>query len=708
MSESSEKPLSQEKRDQQLPEQDRPDKTPDPVGGSGTPEVSEPDQNGEKDFSTQENNNTEEYPSWLFDLESSAIIASAEVDRQDSDPDVTYLAQGNDSEETRAENIQEDLPEWLKQDLINKPELERQSRPEDEWPEWLKQGVKESSSTPGENEVSAQLSGAKEGALEPSQERPSEEKDRLNQETPAILPEADRNEPLAVVRLELKDAEQSITQEERPGLLTKMTGWLLASSQLKREPSETLTDDKSGAADIAPLEPLADEDLADVPPEISAELLASRLGEYSDVDQQDDEAIRRLESSIFTDEIDETQGEETGADELSTFTAEPEPETTGDEQPIDKELRREILSEIESSDQNQSAKLTQEGKRRKGLFGSLFGSKKADNSQGPAISDREIERRLLIGLSAASASESRPDESSSALQNETTDEVEPSSFLFQDEGTDSPVQTGNLDEEARPVEEEPFFPSEFEEAEDQPEGIESLPIESEQSITEEEPARVNGEVGYTELRELALHDYDESPQQPEGGPFSIFIQKIIHQIEDLSPLQKITVAFLFIVDVGFMVLLAAILTFSNFTTSIAPPVAPPAPTVRIDAPFPTEVILPGGWSFNLKPGTLREGSWANQGAEWLQGTEITRWVALPWSKQLEAVVVTFGPDEQIELVMSNLDRLKYKVESVQEVPVAEVRELNRNTPSLLIILANKDSDTRVVVRGSLISDGEIK
>jgi hypothetical protein len=38
------------------------------------------------------------------------------------------------------------------------------------------------------------------------------------------------------------------------------------------------------------------------------------------------------------------------------------------------------------------------------------------------------------------------------------------------------------------------------------------------------------------------------------------------------------------------------------------------------------------------------------------------------------------------------------------VPVEKVRELNRNTPSLLLILANKDSKNRVVVIGSLVSD----
>jgi hypothetical protein len=327
-------------------------------------------------------------------------------------------------------------------------------------------------------------------------------------------------------------------------------------------------------------------------------------------------------------------------------------EASEDEGPIDKELRREILTDIESSSQDQTSQVAGEEKSGKGFLKGLFGSKKTDSLQDPAISDQEIERRLLLGLSAASLSESEPDEGSTFLPDNAIDERKQSSLFFQEEGADASFLTDYMDEEASLEEEGTSYQSVFEEYDEQTGGEENLPTDIEKIIPEEGTEGTSAEVSYSEMRELALHDYIESPQPPEGSPVNKFIQKTIHHIEELSPLQKISLAVLFIVDVGFVVLLAGILTLSNFTAAVAPPVAPPAPTARINAPFPTQVILPGGWSFNLTPGTLRDGFWANQGAEWLQGSEITRWVALPWSKQLEAVVVTFGPDEQIELVMT--------------------------------------------------------
>jgi hypothetical protein len=65
---------------------------------------------------------------------------------------------------------------------------------------------------------------------------------------------------------------------------------------------------------------------------------------------------------------------------------------------------------------------------------------------------------------------------------------------------------------------------------------------------------------------------------------------------------------------------------------------PQPPTQVSNLPYPSSVSLPGGWSFQLGRGTLQNGKWDPQGAEWLEGTEVCRWIALPWSRQLEAVV----------------------------------------------------------------------
>ena len=103
--------------------------------------------------------------------------------------------------------------------------------------------------------------------------------------------------------------------------------------------------------------------------------------------------------------------------------------------------------------------------------------------------------------------------------------------------------------------------------------------------------------------------------------------------------------------------------------------------------------LPGGLSFSLGKGALKDGEWNPQGPEWLEGTEVCRWVAIPWSTQLEAVIRTLNPDDPIELVMSNNDRLTYKVYSVQQLSNEELQNLPSDSPCLLLVLAKADTET---------------
>ncbi len=124
---------------------------------------------------------------------------------------------------------------------------------------------------------------------------------------------------------------------------------------------------------------------------------------------------------------------------------------------------------------------------------------------------------------------------------------------------------------------------------------------------------------------------------------------------------------------------------------------PAAPTPALNLPFPTLISLPGGLNFSLGKGALREGEWNPQGPEWLEGTEVCRWVAIPWSTQLEAVIRTLNPDDQIELTMSNNDRLTYKVYSVQQLSNEELQSLPSDSPCLLLVLAKADSETRWVL-----------
>jgi hypothetical protein len=112
-----------------------------------------------------------------------------------------------------------------------------------------------------------------------------------------------------------------------------------------------------------------------------------------------------------------------------------------------------------------------------------------------------------------------------------------------------------------------------------------------------------------------------------------------------------------------------------------------------DTVRPTQLRMSGGWEFHLAEGKIIDGKWTPQLAEWLVGTEISRWIALPWSIELETTLTTLMPDDQIELTMSNSDVLFFSVYSIQQMKLDELLALDLTSPSLLIVLFNdEDAD----------------
>ena len=137
------------------------------------------------------------------------------------------------------------------------------------------------------------------------------------------------------------------------------------------------------------------------------------------------------------------------------------------------------------------------------------------------------------------------------------------------------------------------------------------------------------------------------------------------------------------------------------TCSLLPPVTPrpsAMPTPR--EPFPVSLSLPGGWVFPLRIGRVgQDGVWNPTGPEWLVDTKVCRWVSLPYTVQLEAVLRMLKADDQIQLSMSNHDSVIYKFQSVEQVPSDEIANLANNArePCLLVVLSNSDADTLWVV-----------
>jgi hypothetical protein len=194
------------------------------------------------------------------------------------------------------------------------------------------------------------------------------------------------------------------------------------------------------------------------------------------------------------------------------------------------------------------------------------------------------------------------------------------------------------------------------------------------------------EVDFDSVRQLALEEYDETKVELEEKKAPLR-EEVRRTIRELRPVERMLV-------IGFGVVTVLVLLSSGvFLIANSISVPTPTPTVVVDVGdivHPTRLTLPGGWEFNLGQGRVSEGEWKPDGAEWLVGTEISRWVALPWTLQLEAVLRTLNSDDQLELTMSNFDVLTFNVNSIQEISMEELLATDPTTPSLLVVLYNDE------------------
>jgi len=115
--------------------------------------------------------------------------------------------------------------------------------------------------------------------------------------------------------------------------------------------------------------------------------------------------------------------------------------------------------------------------------------------------------------------------------------------------------------------------------------------------------------------------------------------------------------------------------------------------------YPIGLNLPGGLEFHLGEGRVDNGEWVPLRAEWLVGTEISRWVAVPWNPQVETLLDTLGSGDQLQLKMSNSDTTMFRVSSIQKMTMKELLASDPTKPSLLVVLFNdnqKDGTSWVI------------
>ena len=196
----------------------------------------------------------------------------------------------------------------------------------------------------------------------------------------------------------------------------------------------------------------------------------------------------------------------------------------------------------------------------------------------------------------------------------------------------------------------------------------------------------------TDVRSIALEGGEEVLVEVEAKKPDTVQERISAFENALKPYRQYIYMALAVLGVG-MAAFASLIIYNVYQRSRPEPVKPVS-----NLPYPTGVSLPGGWSFQLGQGVLENGEWNPRGPEWLQGTEVCRWVALPWSRQLEAVIRTLNPKDPIDLVMSNNDKFVYQVYSVKQLSPEELqRQRDSNTPCLLLILTQPDVEKRWVL-----------
>jgi hypothetical protein len=195
----------------------------------------------------------------------------------------------------------------------------------------------------------------------------------------------------------------------------------------------------------------------------------------------------------------------------------------------------------------------------------------------------------------------------------------------------------------------------------------------------------------TDVRSIALEGGEEVLVEVEAKPVNPVEERISAVENALKPYRQYIYIALALLGVGIAVF-ASLIIYRVYQQSRPQPVQEVS-----NLPYPASVSLPGGWSFKLGKGALQNGIWEPKGPEWLQGTEVCRWLALPWSRQLEAVIRTLNPKDPIQLTMSNNDQFTYEVYSVRQLTPEEMQKLDSNSACLLLILTQPDAEKRWVL-----------
>ena len=345
---------------------------------------------------------------------------------------------------------------------------------------------------------------------------------------------------------------------------------------------------------------------------------------------------------------------ETNAENEDSVPSEDVEETSSDD--LLEDVRRSLIEEETEKTEKESKWWRRIGRK----------AKKADVNESPTLTEIDLPSTPAL-----------PEPVSEQQKNEAAEDINQIDDLIdilKAETSDATVESSAVAEPETPTEPEPEI------------DFEELKKQAFQPRAGEEEAD-----NFSEVRSIALEGGEEVLVEVESKAVNPMEERLSAVENALKPYRQSIYIALAILGVG-MAVFASLIIYRVYQQSRPQPVEEVS-----NLPYPTSVSLPGGWSFKLGKGALQNGKWEPKGAEWLQGTEVCRWVALPWSRQLEAVIRTLNPKDPINLGMSNNDQLVYEVYSVRQLSPEEMQKLDSNSPCLLLILTQPDSEKRWVL-----------
>lgn len=113
-----------------------------------------------------------------------------------------------------------------------------------------------------------------------------------------------------------------------------------------------------------------------------------------------------------------------------------------------------------------------------------------------------------------------------------------------------------------------------------------------------------------------------------------------------------------------------------------------------------------GFSYVLGVGTVRNGEWVPQAAEWLEDTTLHRVIAVPWEPNLVNAIATLRPGNLVTVRLRSGELVRYKIGEVVQVQRQQIEVLTGRSPGLSIVLYGEPSDQRTVIVASALQSAQ--